>query len=100
MNEDWEELSTVDVSLHTAFYVWPPMIWLHLRCFICDCSFKSSDDSGETHKPPPIFHCLVSRRLDHPAEMSGNGGSAVGLLSYETLVHAVAGAMVRTVKAK
>lgn len=26
--------------------------------------------------------------------MSGNGGSAVGLLSYETLVHAVAGAMV------
>lgn len=27
------------------------------------------------------------------AEMSGNGGSAVGLLSYETLVHAVAGAM-------
>lgn len=29
-----------------------------------------------------------------PAEMSDNGGSAVGLLSYETLVHAVAGAMV------
>lgn len=26
--------------------------------------------------------------------MSGNGGSAVALLSYETLVHAVAGAMV------
>lgn len=26
--------------------------------------------------------------------MSDNGGSAVGLLSYETLVHAVAGAMV------
>lgn len=26
--------------------------------------------------------------------MSGNGGSLVDLLSYETLVHAVAGAMV------
>lgn len=28
--------------------------------------------------------------------MSNNGGSAVGLLSYETLVHAVAGATVRS----
>lgn len=27
--------------------------------------------------------------------MASNGGSPVGLLSYETLVHAVAGAMVR-----
>lgn len=27
--------------------------------------------------------------------MASNGGSAVSLLSYETLVHAVAGAMVR-----
>lgn len=31
--------------------------------------------------------------------MSGNGGSLVDLLSYETLVHAVAGAMVSRDKA-
>lgn len=56
----------------------------------------------QKHRPPPVnplasltSWCLgCASWTKDEAEMSGNNASAVSLLSYETLVHAVAGAMV------
>ena len=44
-----------------------------------------------SNSPSPVFGLPGS---DHAAQMSLSDGLAVSLLSYETLVHAVAGAMV------
>lgn len=43
---------------------------------------------------PCVEALLVRADRWNAAKMSGNGNSAVGLMSYETLVHAVAGAVV------
>lgn len=71
----------------------PPRFWtpLQLQSLRPTAAAPQSD-------PIRVYFRVAARSLcNHrwnAAEMSGNGSSAVGLLSYETLVHAVAGAVV------